>query len=70
MHTDGNSVYYNKYVMPDKTGVQKVTPLTDGALKTVNKMLETTANYTTKLEDIGKLVITKNPKRGEKNKSF
>ena len=70
MHTDGNSVYYNKYVMPDKTGVQKVTPLTDGALKTVNKMLETTANYTTKLEDIGKLAIIKNPKRGEKIRVF
>ena len=70
LHTDGNSAFYNEFVMPDKTGVQKVTPLTDGALKTVNKMLETTANYTTKLEDIGKLAITKNPKKGQKIRVF
>ena len=70
MHTDGNSVYYNKFVMPDKTGVQKVTPLTEGPLKTVNKMLETTANYTTKLEDIGKIAISKNPVRGQKIRVF
>lgn len=70
LHTDGNSAFYNKFVMPDKTGVQKVTPFDDGALKTVNKMLETTGNYTTKLEDIGKIAISKNPVRGQKIRVF
>jgi hypothetical protein len=70
LHTDGNSAFYNKFVMPDKTGVQRVTPFAEEALKTVNKMLETTGNYTTKLEDIGKIVITKNPVRGQKIRVF
>ena len=70
LHTDGNSAFYNKFVMPDKTGVQKVTPFGESALKTVNKMLETTANYTTKLEDIGKIAISKNPVRGQKIRVF